>query len=236
MTATAILKRLRLLANPRDAENCRRFFKTGPGEYGEGDVFLGIRVPVLRKFVREIRDDVSLETASELLQGKFHEARLLALMLMVKLFEQADDSAKREIYAAYLSHTSHINNWDLVDSSAAPIVGGWLFTRDRRPLYKLAKLNSLWERRIAVIATFHFIRKNDFADTLKLCELLLRDDHDLMHKACGWMLREVGKRDVKTLEAFLEKHAAQMPRTMLRYAIEKFPEPRRHFFLRLGRP
>ena len=234
MTASAILLRLRAIANPRDAEVLQRFFKTGPSEYGEGDVFLGIRAPRMKQIVREFRDKVPQSEIEKLLNSELHEARVFALSVLVEKF-QRDEKSRKEIFNFYLSHTARINNWDLVDLSAAQIVGGWLFTRSRAPLYALAKSKSLWERRIAVIATFHFIRQNDFADTLKLAELLLRDKHDLMHKACGWMLREVGKRDVKTLEAFLDAHAAKMPRTMLRYAIEKFSEPRRQHYLKLRR-
>ncbi len=234
MTAKEILKRLKQLENPADAKFLQRFFKTGPGEYGEGDVFLGIRVPAARKLVREFRDQVPLAEIEKLLESEFHEARLLALFLLVEKFRREEESRK-EIFEIYLSRTDRINNWDLVDLSAPNIVGGWLFERDRKPLYRLVKSKSVWERRIAVLATFYFIREKDFADALELAELLLRDEHDLMHKATGWMLREIGKRDVKTLETFLDRHAAKMPRTMLRYAIEKFPEPRRKHYLRAGR-
>lgn len=234
MSAKEILKRLKQLENPADAKFLQRFFKTGPGEYGEGDVFLGLRVPATRKLVREFRDRVSLAEIEALLESEFHEARLLALLLMVEMFKR-EKTKRKEIFDLYLSRTDRINNWDLVDLSAEHIVGGWLFDRDRKLLYHLAKSESLWERRIAVLATFHFIRKNDFADTLRLAALLVRDEHDLMHKAVGWMLREVGKRDVKILEAFLDKNAAKMPRTALRYAIEKFAEPRRQQYLCIGR-
>ena len=233
--ASDILVRLQVLANPRDAKFLQRFFKTGSGEYGEGDVFLGIRAPQMKKTVREFRDQVSRAEIAVLLDSEIHEARVFALSMLVDIFDR-DETARKEIFDFYISHTARINNWDLVDLSAAPIVGGWLFDRDRKLLYRLVKSKSVWERRIAVIATYRFIRKNDFSETLKLAELLLRDEHDLMHKATGWMLREIGKRDVKTLETFLGKHAARMPRTMLRYAIEKFPEPRRQQYLRAGRP
>lgn len=236
ISAREILGRLNAIANARDAIFAQRFFKTGPGEYGEGDVFLGIRVPAVRKLAREFRDVVSAEEILRLLKSKFHEARLLALLLLVEKFERGDEAAKRAVYVSYLSGVSGINNWDLVDVSAARIVGAWLHGRDRAPLYKLARSKNLWERRIAIIATLYFIRQDDFGDTLRLAEFFLRDGHDLMHKACGWMLREAGKRDVRTLEAFLERHAAEMPRTMLRYAIEKFPEARRRAYLRAGRP
>jgi 3-methyladenine DNA glycosylase AlkD len=233
--AAAILRRLRSLGNPESAKILQGFFKTGPGEYGEGDVFLGLRVPETRRLAKEFRDAAGLADIKELLQSELHEARLFALMLLVEQFQRGDEPKRREIYDLYLASTNRINNWDLVDVSAAPIVGGWLFARSRAPLHRLAKSKSLWERRISVIATLHFIRQGDFADTLKICELLLDDEQDLMHKACGWMLRETGKRDVKTLERFLDRHAAAMPRTMLRYAIERFPEPRRQHYLRTRR-
>lgn len=236
MTAPEVIARLRSLANPRDAGFLQRFFKTGPGEYGAGDVFLGLRVPALRELVREYRGSVPLEEAGRLLESGYHEARLLALLLLADRFARGETAEQERIYRLYLSRTDRINNWDLVDASAEHIVGGWLFARDRGPLYRLVQSPSLWERRIAIIATFHFIRRNDLADTLRLAELLLRDGHDLMHKATGWMLRETGKRDLAALEGFLDRHAAGMPRTMLRYAIEKFPEPRRLHYLRTGRP
>ena len=231
MKAVALLKRLQSMANPRDAANAQRFFKTGPGEYGEGDIFLGIRVPPLRQLSREVRHEVSPEEAVALLQSEFHEARLLALLLLVSLFERGDETAQRAVYRAYLDNTPRINNWDLVDLSAPQIVGGWLLTRDRAPLRRLAGSTALWERRIAVLATFTFIRAGDFTDTIVLAERFLHDEHDLMQKAVGWMLREVGKRDVRVLEAFLDRHNAAMPRTMLRYAIEKFSSERRRQFL-----
>lgn len=231
MNADALLERLQAMANPRDAANAQRFFKTGPGEYGEGDVFLGIRVPPLRQLSREVRREVPLEETIALLSSDFHEARALALMLLVSQFERGDEATQRAVYRAYLDNTAFINNWDLVDLSAPQIVGGWLLKRDRAPLRRLAGSTSLWERRIAVLATFAFIRAGDFKDTLMLAERFLRDEHDLMQKAVGWMLREVGKRDVRVLEGFLARHNAAMPRTMLRYAIEKFPAERRRQFL-----
>jgi 3-methyladenine DNA glycosylase AlkD len=236
MTAAQILSRLREMANPRAAELAQRFFKTGPGEYGEGDLFLGIRVPVIRTLVREFRGLTSLSETEKLLASYLHEARLLALFLLVDRFENGDETEQKKIYDLYLSHTDRINNWDLVDCSAPQIVGGWLASRSHAPLYKLAKSKALWERRIAILATFYFIRRNDLADTFALSELLLRDKHDLMHKACGWMLREAGKRDEAALVNFLERHAATMPRTMLRYAIEKFDAAHRRHFLTLEKP
>jgi len=219
------------LSNPKIAEHSLRFFKTGPGEYGEGDVFLGIRVPVTRKVARKFRG-LPLEQVLKLLKSKFHEERLLALFMLVALFKKGDDKEQKNIYDAYLGHTDTINNWDLVDSSAHQIVGGYLFERDRKRLYQLAKSKSLWERRISMIATYTFIKRNDFADTLKLSEILLPGKEDLIHKAVGWMLREVGKLDLEVEEIFLRKHYKKMPRTMLRYAIEKFEEKKRQGYLK----
>ncbi|MCH8021901.1 DNA alkylation repair protein [candidate division KSB1 bacterium] len=219
------------LSNPKIAEHSLRFFKTGPGEYGEGDVFLGIRVPVTRKVARKFRE-LPLEQVLKLLKSKFHEERLLALFMLVALFKKGDEEQQKKIYEGYLSHTDFINNWDLVDSSAHQIVGGYLFERDRKRLYQLAKSKSLWERRISMIATYTFIKKDDFEDTLKLSEILLTDEEDLMHKAVGWMLREVGKKDIEVEERFLRKHYKKMPRTMLRYAIEKFEEEKRQGYLK----
>jgi len=225
-----VMAHMQELSNPKIAEHSLRFFKTGPGEYGEGDVFLGIRVPVTRKVARKFRE-LSLDQILKLLKSKYHEERLLALFMLVALFKKGDDIEKKNIYDAYLSHTDSINNWDLVDGSAHHIVGGYLFERDRRPLYKLVKSKSLWERRISMIATYTFIKKNDFVDTLKLSEILLPDEEDLIHKAVGWMLREVGKLDLEVEEKFLRKHYKKMPRTMLRYAIEKFVEKKRQGYL-----
>ena len=199
------------LSNPKIAEHSLRFFKTGPGEYGEGDVFLGIRVPVTRKVARKFRE-LPLGQVLKLVKSKYHEERLLALFMLVALFKKGDDKAKKNIYDAYLGHTDYINNWDLVDGSAHQIVGGYLFERDRKPLYQLAKSKSLWERRISMIATYTFIKRDDFEDTLNLSAILLTDEEDLMHKAVGWMLREVGKKDLKVEEKFLRKHYKKMPR------------------------
>ncbi len=225
-----ITDRLRALGDPDIARQSQRFFKTGKGEYGEGDTFLGIRVPVLRKLAKEY-SGTSLEGTLELLGSSEHEARLLALLILVLKYRKGEGSERAAIYRAYLDHTAFINNWDLVDTSAEHIVGAYLFDRSRRPLYKLVRSKDLWERRIGIMATFHFIKHHDFADTLKLAELLLHDSEDLIHKAVGWMLRETGNRDHAEEVAFLDKHYQQMPRTMLRYAIEKFPEPERLAYL-----
>lgn len=230
MTAAEIHIKLQQLANPEKAAILQRFFKTGPGEYGEGDVFLGINAPVLRALVKEYQV-IAVAEAEALLHSDLHEERALALMLWVRLYTKGSAEQKADIYQRYLANTDWINNWDLVDGSAPHIVGTHLLKRDRKILYPLANSNSLWERRIAIIATQQFIRHHDFADTLKIAALLLDDMEDLMHKAVGWMLREVGKRNLAVEEEFLAQHYAQMPRTMLRYAIEKFPAAKRKFWL-----
>jgi len=226
-----IMSRLKELSNSDIAAQSQRFFKTGKGEYGEGDRFLGIRVPTLRKCVIEYRA-ISLEDTLKLLKAPFHEARMLSLLILVAKYSSANDSTERNaVYRSYLSHTEFINNWDLVDCSAAHVVGAHLFDKDRKILYRLARSTSLWERRISVVSTFHFINREDFSDSLAIAELLLNDREDLIHKAVGWMLREVGKRNRHAEEEFLAKHYTDMPRTMLRYAIEKLPESERLAYL-----
>jgi 3-methyladenine DNA glycosylase AlkD len=222
---------LEAAADPEKAAFHQRFFKTGPGEYGEGDRFRGIRVPVLRKFSREYQ---SLPTADvvSLLKSRYHEDRGLALFILVRQFERGDDGDKKRIYDLYLANTKYINNWDLVDCSAPNIVGGYLRDRSRAAIHRLAKSESLWERRIAALATFYFIRRGEFEDGLRVAKTLLNDDEDLIHKATGWMLREIGSRNIAVEEEFLRLHCKTMPRTMLRYAIEKFPEPKRRRYLR----
>lgn len=224
----ALKRRLRELANRERAAHSLRFFKTRPGQYGEGDRFLGLTVPEMRRVVREFRE-LPLAAADALLASPWHEERLVALLILVEQYRRTP-AARSAIYRLYLGRTGRINNWDLVDASAAHVVGTHLETRSRKPLYRLARSTSLWERRIAIIATQHFIRRDDFADTLAIARLLLHDEHDLIHKATGWMLREVGKRDERALRGFLDEHAAKMPRTMLRYAIERFrPALRRRY-------
>ena len=230
MTITEIRTRLKNLGNAEKARFLRRFFKTGPGEYAEGDILLGVRVPDVRKLLNEYKALTAREVLP-LLRSPIHEERLFALLALVRAFQKGDEPARRQIYEMYLDNTRHINNWDLVDSSAPQIVGAYLLERSRAPLYRLAASDSLWERRIAVMATFHFIRCNQFSDTLGIARLLLGDKEDLIHKAVGWMLREVGKRDLPTAEAFLAEHCRRMPRTMLRYAIERLPQPRRRLYL-----
>jgi 3-methyladenine DNA glycosylase AlkD len=233
-SAEPVRRRLRQLASPSDAVFLKRFFKTAPGEYGAGDRFIGIRVPMLRQLVKEYQS-LPLRAVTALLRSKIHEERLLALLFLVDAYERSDDEARAEIYTLYLDNLAHINNWDLVDSSAPYIVGRHLEQRPRRVLFRLAGSKILWHRRVAMLATLTFIRAGDFTEALLLAERLRDDEHDLMHKAVGWMLREIGKRDVTTLRSFLHQHAALMPRTMLRYAIERLPERERLSFLRAGR-
>jgi 3-methyladenine DNA glycosylase AlkD len=218
-------------ADPVDAANLARFFKTGPGGYGEGDRFRGLRVPALRKLARQYRE-LDKPSVLALLHSPFHEDRLLALLILVEQFRRADAFGQAEIYRLYLDNTLYINNWDLVDSSAEHIVGAYLFPHQVLPLEQLAASGSLWERRIAMLATFHFIKRHHFDAPLQIAAQLLHDPHDLIHKAVGWMLREIGERDPSLEEAFLQQHYQTMPRTMLRYAIEKLPEERRQAYLR----
>ena len=230
MTATDLQARLRSLGNQQDAAFLSGFFKTGPGQYGEGDVFIGVRVPVIRKVAKDFRG-LPLAGVECLLHSPFYEERLAALVILVMQVAKADAKAGKQIYDLYLANTRFINNWDLVDLSAPWIVGAHLADRSRRPLYQLAKSSWLWNRRISMLATFHFIRLGEFNDTLGIAAMLLGDREDLMHKAVGWMLREVGKRDVAVLENFLDWHCQEMPRTMLRYAIERFPEKQRQKYI-----
>ncbi len=230
-TVEAIENELARLADPATAEFLGRFFKTGPGEYGEGDHFLGIRVPVLRRLARKYRS-LGLSDCRALLVSPYHEARLLALLILVQAYDRGDEERRDEIYRLYLDHVSYVNNWDLVDSSAEHIVGRHLRDRDRSILYDLARSSSIWERRIAIMATFGYVKAGSFEETLRLADVLLSDPHDLIRKAVGWMLREVGKRDRGVAEAFLRPRYRRMPRTMLRYAIEKYPEALRQQYLR----
>jgi 3-methyladenine DNA glycosylase AlkD len=226
----SIRTRLRALADPDIAAHSQRFFKTGAGQYGAGDRFLGIRVPVLRKLAREHRE-APVAVAWALLGSRMHEERLLALLMLVDRFARGGEQERAQIYARYLELVpSSVNNWDLVDTSAR-IVGEYLETRSRKPLYKLARSKNLWERRVAIIATQSYVRRGVFTDTLALAEILLDDREDLIHKAVGWMVREVGNRDRAAAEAFLAEHHRRMPRTMLRYAIEKLPESCRRAYL-----
>ncbi len=229
-TADALRDELRRLANGDMARILQRFFKTAPGEYGQGDRFLGIKVPGTRGVAKAHRN-LPLAQISHLLKSPWHEERLAALVILVHQFARGDEPHRQRIYELYLKSTAHINNWDLVDCSAEHIVGGHLRDKGRQPLFELARSAMLWERRIAIMATFHFIRLGEFAPTLELAELLRDDAEDLIHKAVGWMLREVGKRDRKAEESLLRRHCRHMPRTMLRYAIERFPEELRKRYL-----
>lgn len=219
------------LANADDAIFLQRYFKTAPGHYGAGDRFLGIRVPLLRTLVRKYQL-LELDECLELLHSDYHEARLLALLILARKYERGDEATRADIYRLYLDNTARINNWDLVDSSAPHIVGRHLLTRDRAVLDELAVSESLWQRRIAILATQTFIKAREFADTFRIADLLIEDKEDLIHKAVGWMLREVANRNMAEAEAFLASRYHRMPRTMLRYAIEKFPEPLRQQYLR----
>jgi len=223
---------LQKLANKDKAKILQRFFKTGKGEYGEGDVFLGITVPQIRQVTKKYFKQLSLKDIQQLLQSNIHEKRLLALLILIEKYTHQDEKSKEVIFNFYLSNTKRINNWDLVDLSAPNILGNYLLTKDRKILYSLASSSSLWEKRIAILSTYAFIKNNQFQDTLKIAEILLKDKHDLLHKATGWMLRELGKRNQPLEEQFLKKHCKIMPRTMLRYAIEKFPEEKRRFYLK----
>jgi 3-methyladenine DNA glycosylase AlkD len=225
-----ITHELAKLADPEKAALLRGFFKTGPGQYGEGDVFWGIKVPVLRQIVKKY-PGLPLADAERLLHAGHHEDRLLGLLFLIADFEKGGAEVRRQIYQLYLANTRFINNWDLVDVSAPNVVGAYLFDRSRAPLRRLARSSLLWERRIAIVATFYFIRRNQFDDTLDIAGMLLDDKHDLMHKAAGWMLREVGKRDLTAEEGFLREHCTHMPRTMLRYAIERFAPDKRAAYL-----
>lgn len=231
-TAREALSRLRAFADPVRAAHAQRYFKTGPGEYAEGDRFLGVTVPNTRRVLRE--SAIDLENAVTLLESKWHEARLLAVLAMVRLYQTGTPEARRDVFAAYLRHTRRIDNWDLVDSSASQIVGPELCGKGGKALAKLARSKLVWERRIAAIATFHALREGDPTDSLVIAELLVDDEHDLIHKAVGWMLREMDQRCGREhLRRFLGKHAKTMPRTALRYAIEKLdPAERKRWMTR----
>ena len=221
---------LEKLSDPEHAMKLQRFFKTGQGEYGEGDTFLGVRVPDQRQIAKKYRS-IPLTDVVELLQSRVHEHRLTALFILTEQFNKGDEEARRRIVDLYLNNTAYVNNWDLVDSSAHKILGAWLVDKSRGVLYKLAGSESLWERRISIISTFAFINRGDLVDALALAKALIDDRHDLIHKASGWALREIGKKDQSVLEEFLSGHHKKMPRTMLRYAIERLPEERRRFYM-----
>jgi len=226
----SLKKELQELSDEKQAALLQRFFKTGKGEYSEGDIFLGIKVPVQRNIAKKY-SRLSLPKIQELLKSNIHEHRLTGLIILSNKYKQAGDEDKANIFNFYLKNTKNINNWDLVDITAPHIVGDFLFDKKKNILYDLARSNDLWERRIAIVSTFNFIRQQEFQDALALSEILLNDNHDLIHKAVGWMLREVGKKDEVVLEEFLKQHYKDMPRTMLRYSIERFNEDKRKKYL-----
>ena len=221
---------LRKNSSVERAQTSKRFFKTGKGEYGEGDEFLGLAVPDCRKIAKRFIN-IELDDLKKHLESKYHEERLVALLILVEQFKKTETNGKRKIYDFYMENKECANNWDLVDLTADKIVGEWLFDKDKSILHDLARSDNLWDRRIAIVATFAFIKKAIFDETLNISEMLLKDKHDLIHKACGWMLREVGKRDIAVLERFLKKNYKNMPRTMLRYAIERFDYKTRKAYL-----
>ncbi len=226
-----IERQLQQMADSKIAEHSKKFFKTGKGQYGENDQFLGIRVPALRKVLSRY-PQATAEDAAQLLNSPYHEQRLLAVLLLVRIYQQANEPLQQQVFELYTGNLQRINNWDLVDSSAAQIVGRHLDGDDKQLLYRLAESPVLWERRIAIIATWHYIKCHQFGDTLQISKMLLHDREDLIHKAVGWMLREIGNQDRNAEESFLRGHYQNMPRTMLRYAIEKFPEPLRQDYLK----
>ena len=234
MTAAFVLSELQSIGSSEKAVHLSRFFKTGPGQYGEGDRFLGVMVPYSRA-IAKANKAMPLEEVQLLLESPWHEARLCALLILVYRFKERKitEEEREQIYSFYIKNARRCNNWDLVDLSCRDIVGEYLVDKERSILYRLADSENLWEQRIAIVATWAFIRRSDFNDTLALAERLMAHKHDLMHKAVGWMLREVGKKDRETLTNFLEKNATQLPRTTLRYAIEHYPEPQRQYFLKM---
>ena len=223
---------IRALANKERANHSKKFFKTGKGEYGYGDIFLGVRVPKIRVIAKK-NIDISLSDMKTLIKSKYHEERLLGLIILVNKYSKSKDEKDRDqLYNIYISSFKYVNNWDLVDVTCAHVIGKHLLNKDRSILYTWAKSNDLWTKRIAIVSTHCFIRKNDLQETFKIAKILLNDEHDLIHKAVGWMLREAGKRDLEKEEIFLKKYYNIMPRTMLRYAIERFPESKRQKYLK----
>ncbi|MCR5887026.1 DNA alkylation repair protein [Hymenobacter sp. J193] len=229
-TAADLLARIHSLADPPRAVAVARFFQTGPGQYGEGDQFLGLPMPQQRQLARKFRG-LPMAEVEQLVQNPWHDCRSVGLIIWTLQFAKAGPAGRQAVYERYLQNRGFINNWDLVDITCPTIVGGYLLMQDRAPLYELAAENHLWSQRMSIVSTLAFIRQGQFADTFALAEQLLSYPHDLIHKATGWMLREVGKRNEDALEEFLADHAPQMPRTMLRYAIEKLPAARRQYHL-----
>lgn len=231
MSLEELRQTIKKSANPAQAKILSRFFKTGKGEYGEGDEFLGIKVPISRSIAKQFKD-LTLTEIQELLNSPIHEERLIALFILIEHFKKADANSKKIIFDFYLRNTKRVNNWDLVDLSAERIIGVYLLDKDNNVLFKLARSKNLWEKRIAIMSTFHFIKNGNYETTLAIADMLLKDEHDLIHKAVGWMLREIGNRNLKVEESYLKDHYKTMPRTMLRYAIEKFPEKKRQAYLK----
>jgi 3-methyladenine DNA glycosylase AlkD len=228
--AENIKKELYKIADKEKAIHLSRFFKTGKGEYGEGDIFIGIRVPDQRK-IAKLLPDTPLSEIENLLDDPVHEFRLTALLILIEMYKKADEEEKEKIVKFYLKKTSGINNWDLVDLSAPQIIGNYYYSRNRDKLYQLVKSTNLWEQRIAVVSTYYFIKRKDFSEILAFSEILLEHKHDLIHKATGWMLREAGKMDINVLRNFLDKYHKTMPRTMLRYSIEKLDNSERQKYM-----
>ena len=230
MSINKLREKIKRVSNKKHAEAMLWFFKTGKGEYGEGDIFAGIKVPVQRKIAKEFLN-LSFTELKELLKSKVHEERLIVLLILVEKYEKGEEKEKNKIFRFYIDNRKGINNWDLVDLSAPKIIGHYLLNKDKKLLYDLANSENLWDRRIAILATYSFIKSGNFDDALRISDLLLNDKHDLIHKAVGWMLREVGKKNLAVEEIFLQPRYNKMPRTMLRYAIEKFPETKRKKYL-----
>ena len=233
MKINSLKKELKEASDPKRAEILQRFFKTKKGEYGYGDIFLGIAVPEQRKIIKKYKH-LKLKEITELLQSKIHEHRFCALALLIEKYKKGNEKTKKEVVKIYLENTKYINNWDLVDISAYKIIGHYLYKKPKKILYQLAKSLSLWERRIAIVTTFYFIKNGNNNLTFELAKILLKDKEDLIHKATGWMLREAGKRDEESLNNFLESYSKEMPRTMLRYSIEKFNKKEKNKFLKFS--
>ena len=231
MTSDQVKADLESVSDPVYADRLQGFFKTGEGEYGEGDLFIGVRVPDQRRVAKKYKE-LSLPDSRLLLHSKVHEHRLTALFILVEQFNKGDDKTRKRIVDLYLENIAYVNNWDLVDSSAPKILGEWLVDRPRDLLYDMADSEVLWKRRISIVSTFTFIARGELDDALALAESLIDDEHDLIHKASGWVLREVGKKDVNVLEEFLMRHSRRMPRTMLRYAVEKLSPSRKKFYMK----
>jgi len=223
-------KELRASEDRNKAVVLKKFFKTAPGQYGEGDIFLGINVPKIRQIAKKYLD-LNFNEIEQLLSSRFNEHRLIALIILITLFKKGGQKERGKIYHFYINHIENINNWNLVDTSAPVIVGQWLLQHPKDILYKFARSKKLWQKRIAIIATLGFIRAGEFEDTFKISEILLQDKHDLIHKAVGWMLREVGKKNEPLEKRFLDEHCKKMPRTMLRYAIERFNKKDYQYYL-----